>query len=337
MGRRRYIDWMRGIAVLCMIEHHTFDAFLTPSLHGTAPDRFFRFVGGIAAPSFLFLAGLAAAFALERRPGGVRKMAVRALWIFAGAYLFRLQEWALAFGGSPWTDLLRIDILNCIGVALLLVVGAFALRARFLGYLLMAVAVVAVSPLIRAADLSGWPMHLAGYLNGSSPGALFPLFPWMAHAFAGAALGVLLARVPREDEPVFFTVISAAALLVWFGTRFLDGLPFGVYPAMDWWQTSPAYFVLRNCTSVWLLALCWLADRALPQGSMRDPLLKLGQHSLVVYWVHIELVYGRWLWRLRGKMDLLQGAAALAAVVALMIGLSYLIEWRPARRLEPAT
>ena len=28
-----------------------------------------------------------------------------------------------------------------------------------------------------------------------------------------------------------------------------------------------------------------------------DALLKLGRHSLIVYWVHIEIVYGRWFWR----------------------------------------
>src|ERR1041385_8988033 len=69
VNRRRYIDWMRGVAVLCMIEHHTFDAFLDPSLHGSAWDRTFRFVGGVAAPGFLFLAGLSLALALERRGG----------------------------------------------------------------------------------------------------------------------------------------------------------------------------------------------------------------------------------------------------------------------------
>jgi uncharacterized membrane protein len=324
---------MRGFAVLCMIEHHTFDAMLVSSFHGSTLDRFFRFVGGIAAPSFLFLAGLAAAFAMERKPETVPRMFKRAGMVFLGAYLFRFQEWALAFGGSPWTDMLRIDILNCIGVALVIVVGAFALRARFLAFLILAAAVVAVSPLVRAADLSHWPNHLAGYLNGSSPGALFPLFPWMAHAFAGAALGVLLARVPRDQEPVFFTMISVVALLVWFATRFIDGLPFGVYPGMDWWQTSPAYFILRNCSSVWILATFWLLDRALPATS-RDPLLKLGQHSLIVYWVHIEIVYGRWLWRLRGTMQPVQGVAVLALVIAAMIGLSYLIEWRPRPRVQ---
>src|ERR1700742_350183 len=111
MNRRRDIDWMRGIAVLCMIEHHTFDAFLRADLHGSPADRVFRYIGGLAAPGFLFLAGLAMALALEKQTAkGVplREAALggakRGLWIIAGAYLFRVQEWAFAFGGSPASD-----------------------------------------------------------------------------------------------------------------------------------------------------------------------------------------------------------------------------------------
>jgi len=74
----------------------------------------------------------------------------------------------------------------------------------------------------------------------------------------------------------------------------------------------------------------WVADRRLPQAAS-DPLLKLGRHSLIVYWVHIEIVYGRWFWRTRGALTLTQGALALAGVLAAMTALAYLIEWRPRR------
>ena len=37
--------------------------------------------------------------------------------------LFRLQEYVLAWGWSPWSDLLRVDILNTIGVSMMLMGG----------------------------------------------------------------------------------------------------------------------------------------------------------------------------------------------------------------------
>jgi fucose 4-O-acetylase-like acetyltransferase len=49
---------------------------------------------------------------------------------------------------------------------------------------------------------------------------------------------------------------------------------------------------------------------------------QLGTTSLIVYWVHIELVYGRWLGAWRESFNAVQCALAAAAVIALMVGVS---------------
>jgi uncharacterized membrane protein len=323
MNRRRDIDWMRGIAVLCMMEHHTFDAFLRADIHGSSADRVFRYIGGLAAPGFLFLAGLAMALALEKQAargvaihaaalGGVR----RGLWICAGAYLFRFQEWAFAFGASPATDMLRIDVLNCIGVALVFV-SLFWLSRSLIFFLAAAAAVIAFTPLVSAADLSALPHHFADYLNGRQPRALFPLFPWIAHAFTGAAAGLALARARSSSggEVRTVAIFACLALAAWL-------LP---QPAV-WSDAAPAVFLLRDGLAVGLLSACWLADRFIPKRFAGGPLLLIGRHSLLIYWVHIEIVYGRWFWRSRGTLTLPQGALALALVIAAMYGLARLIE-----------
>lgn len=346
MKRRLFIDWMRGLAVLCMIEHHSFDAWLKPELHGSATDRFFRFIGGVAAPSFLFLAGLAIVLMLEGQVARGKDRSTAALGaakrggvIFLAAYLFRFQEWALAFGASPPSDLLHTDVLNAIGVGLVLVAliwGALpSLGTRALAFALAAGLVAALSPVVWRMPLQGVPQILADYLRGKPPRALFPLFPWIAHAFAGALVGLGFARVRRAADPVraeaFFVLagLCGGGLVLWFATRALDGLPGQLYAQLDWWQTSPAYFLLRTCSSVWILASCWVIERAflplwsrLPSG----PLLMLGRHSLIVYWIHIELVYGRWFWRSRGQLDLRTAALCFAAVLLSQVALAYAIE-----------
>src|SRR3954468_15780086 len=250
MNRRRDIDWMRGIAVLCMVEHHTFDAFLRSDLHGGTPDRVFRFIGGLAAPAFLFLAGVAMALVLTRKPlQGPKEAALfgvkRGLWICAGAYLFRFQEWAFAFGGSPASDMLRIDVLNCIGVALVAVSLLFWLcRGRLFGFLAAAALVVLLTPAVSGADLSFLPLHLADYLNGTMPRAIFPLFPWIAHAFTGAAAGLALSR--SRNEALLMALFAGLAFGAWL-------LP---QPAR-WSDAAPAIFLLRDGLAVGLLAACW--------------------------------------------------------------------------------
>ena len=343
--RRAFIDLARGVAVVCMVEHHSFDAWMPDAFHGSAPDRLFRFLGGVAAPGFLFLAGLSMVLMMEgllgkgaSRRDAALAAAKRGGLVFLGAYLFRFQEWALAFGASPAWTMLRIDVLNCIGLSLLLVALLWGLgrspAQRALLFSACCFAFVAAAPMVIAADLSAFPQVLADYLNGTSPRALFPLFPWAGYALAGAAVGLLFAKTrkaldPARAEALLLAWLSAFALALWFATRFIDGLPFTLYSKMEWWRTSPAYFLLRCCTLVWTLALCALLERAWQPVRARfgwtrpGPLVAMGQHSLIIYWVHIEIVYGRFTWLWRGKMTLVQAGCGLALLFAAMIALAY--------------
>ncbi len=50
---------------------------------------------------------------------------------------------------------------------------------------------------------------------------------------------------------------------------------------------------------------------------------QLGTTSLLVYWVHIELIYGRWLASWKGALNVGQTVAAAAVLIVLMVALSY--------------
>ena len=51
---------------------------------------------------------------------------------------------------------------------------------------------------------------------------------------------------------------------------------------------------------------------------------QFGTTSLLVYWVHTELVYGRWLYFWKKRLTPLQTAFASVGVILLMLGLSVL-------------
>ena len=61
VGRRGYIDWLRGILVLIMIEAHTLDAWTRLDARQNGAYGWAMIVGGFGAPGFLFLAGIAIA------------------------------------------------------------------------------------------------------------------------------------------------------------------------------------------------------------------------------------------------------------------------------------
>ena len=51
---------------------------------------------------------------------------------------------------------------------------------------------------------------------------------------------------------------------------------------------------------------------------------QFGVTSLLVYWVHVELVYGRWFWFWKKSLNVGQCVAFAAVLIVAMLGLSIL-------------
>src|SRR5919109_763764 len=59
--RRAYLDWMRGLAVLIMIEAHVIDSWTGGADRDGVGFGWSLILGGFGAPLFLFLAGVTVA------------------------------------------------------------------------------------------------------------------------------------------------------------------------------------------------------------------------------------------------------------------------------------
>jgi len=341
--RRGYLDWARGLAVLVMIQIHAFNCWVVPEDRGTRLFGLTRLVGGYPAVLFLFLAGVAAGLAGERErergAGGdqVRRRGVRrALEVLGYAVLFRV--WMLASGSfSRPADLLRVDVLNCIGVSLLLVALALAAPtagARLGGAVGLAMAVAALTPLAwDAAAVKVLPWPLRGYVSGRDPDALFPVFPWAAFAGAGAAVGVALARARAHGrEGLAIALLAAAGGAAIPVALYADRHLPAVYARYDFWFTSPSYTALKAGVALVVLAAAYLLDKVPGPSALRQ----LGRTSLLVYWVHIEIVYGQWVapWA-HGRLridDAVRGVILLMlAMLALSIVRTRVGDWWSAR------
>ena len=317
-SRLAYIDWMRGLACILMFQTHCYDSWLDA---GARQGRFFTYsqLGGtFPAPLFLFLAGISFALVTEKlrtknaSPGRIAWTTIRrGAEIFGFGLLFRLQEYAVAWGWAPKSDLLRVDVLNTIGLSMMLmgvmcwlVLAVNRWRNAKVALVLAAcgtaLSISLVSPPLWTTWRPDWlPWPVESYINGvhnlGVPQAwLFPIFPWTGFAFAGLAAGFVLQsqRARRREGLVFFLAGAGGLLLVGFG-RWLDALPHHFYAVYDYWHTSPSFFLLRLGMLLMILAVSygWCRWGAGQWGF--SPLIQLGQASLLVYWVHLEFVYGR--------------------------------------------
>src|SRR5438874_4769804 len=123
--RFRFLDWMRGLAVLIMIQSHAINSLTRADLRQGGPYVLTQFVGGMAAPLFLFMAGMTMGFQMEsldrREPDRLRRWLIslkRAGYILAIAFTFRFTNWLFSMPHAGVQELTKVDILNCMGVGM---------------------------------------------------------------------------------------------------------------------------------------------------------------------------------------------------------------------------
>jgi uncharacterized membrane protein len=326
--RLDYLDWLRGIAAVIMLQGHVFDSFLKTDLRGGGAFVLSQFVGGMPPAIFLFLTGVTLAFLMDsvERKGlrPVPRMTAvfrRAGYLFLLAFAFRLQLWLFGWPNSPWYDLFKVDILNCMGLAIL-VFSAMALfrtveRVRLCAILGLAIAFA--SPVVSQMNWSAVPQGIRAYIV---PDYLaFGFFPWAAYMAFGVSAGSLLRVASSEntERVIQWGAILGGGLIL--ACQYFASLPFTIYEKSEYWLNSPAQVLTKMGVTMLLLALAFLWTRS-PGHEGWSWVRQFGTTSLLVYWVHIELVYGRWLWFFKTNLNVGQTVGAAVLVILLMLAIS---------------
>lgn len=338
--RLTYIDWMRGFACLAMFQTHCYDSWLGGAARSSHFFKFSQLGGTLPAPLFLFIAGISFALITDRmRRKGIaanriaRTTILRGAQIFGLGLLFRVQEFALGQPWAPWTDLLRVDILNVIGLSIILmgIACRFAqTRAANAGLAaVIAGAVAMLTPPLWTTWRPDWlPWFLESYINGihtfhAPQPWLFPIFPWTAFAFAGLAIGFVLVSDWGVKNVLRATALCGAGGVIFFFLALgLNALPVRLYAVQDFWHTSPNFFLARVGVLLMIVAASYAWCRWGAPRKMFSPLVQMGQTSLLVYWVHIEFVYGRLSILEKRAQPISIASLGLLAICAAMVLLS---------------
>jgi uncharacterized membrane protein len=337
--RRTYLDVLRGVAVLVMIEAHVIDSWTRAADRSTRGFGHSLILGGFGAPLFLMLAGVAVAMSAgsKARRGDVhtamRAVQKRGLEIFLLAFVFRLQALILSHG--PLWTMLKVDILNVMGLSIVLAATIWGLAptraARLMAFAIATVLLVWAAPIVRASEtLAALPNSIEGYFRPIAGLTNFTFFPWTGFVMAGAIAGVLLdeARTPAADRRLNLSFLAGGLALTAaaYGCSFL--------PAFDsrsrFWTTSASFFFLRLGVMVTGLGLAYLWEQRpafRTAGRRFSPLQVLGRSSLFIYWIHVEMVYGLVSLPLHGAFTLAGAWVALGVFWLLMIAAAVAKDW----------
>ncbi len=337
-SRLSFLDWSRGLAVLVMLQGHVFHSFDRPDLRGEGPFMLSQFLGGIGPAIFLVLTGITLAFMMHRSErqgvGPLRRWKIasrRAAYLFSLAFLFRLQLWLFAYPQSPWTDLLKVDILNCMGfaIALMSVMAIFTTADRVRLCAGLGAAIATLSPIISSINWTWLPPQISAYFVPSYQ--YFAFFPWAAFIAFGLSIGSVLRLASPEQMHRMMQWGTLLGIGLVLGGQYFSNLPFSIYPKSEFWLDSPGLIVIKLGVVLLIMAFAFLwTEHAV--GNSWSWIRQLGTTSLLVYWVHIELVYGRWFGAQKETLGNLECGIYAVIVIALMLGISLLrTHWRSIR------
>ncbi len=328
--RLPYLDWLRGIAAIIMLQGHVFHSFLRNDLRAGGTYRLSQYVGGMPPAVFLFLLGVTYAFLMdsfERRGMSpwerVRASTKRSGYLFLVAFAFRLQLWLVSIDKSPWTDLFRVDILNAMGFALLLfsLMGLFLTVERIRLCAILGIAIAIASPFVSNLDWSAVHPFLKFYVV--SDHLNFGVFPWAAFVAFGMSVGSILRRLRPEDVLPSMQWFGWVGVVLAFGCWTISNMGLTIYSTSDFWLNGPALIMIKLGVILMLMAFSyvWNLQFAAERFSW---VRQFGATSLLVYWVHIELVYGKTLWFFKESLTIPRTALMAVLVIGLMLGLSLL-------------
>lgn len=311
-GRFAALDLLRFLAVVLMVQGHTFREVLDLGIREQRWHGYHNYIHGYTAPIFLFSSGLAFGITTFRSwdkhlgvgPTLLKRFERYALLLLIG-YALHLPRYSLAglwaLPDSRLAPALAVDALHNIGFTLAIAelsVVALRTRRRFVAFIAsLAVVLVLIAPALWRLDLTGMPVFFAAYVNAST-GSIFPIAPWAAFLLAGILTGYALwdteARAVRPNAHLALLALGVGT--VFLGKELSSAGIDGLFGEHNYWKTSPYFFLVR-LGAVWtVLAVLMIGanlfSRVAAPSSKRGLIQMLGQETLVIYVAHLFALYG---------------------------------------------
>lgn len=303
-NRLYFLDAMRAWAILMMLQGHFIDGLLDPAFRDPDHAVFgtWQYFRGITAPVFFTVSGFIFTYLLIRVPGKgwenprVSKGIKRGLQLLLIGYLLRLNLFGLIFSGEIYPSFYMVDVLHCIGLSLLAIIGLYLITVRRnknifpLALLGTTVLLFLFEPLYKQWSFSFLPGLLANFFTKAN-GSVFTIFPWLGYATVGASMAVLFSRF-KEHRLLYPLAIglslAAGAVLIYLSSP--------VWAQMYQWSGLDLFRALEANNYLFIrlgnVMVVFAVFMALRRFMVHNKILALGASTLSIYVIHYILLYG---------------------------------------------
>lgn len=285
-----------------MLQGHFIDTLLDVSYRDESNTAFqiWKYFRGITAPTFFTISGLIFSYLLikAKKSGNVskrmRKGLVRGLMLIGIGYLLRVPifEWLVGKFNSYF---LVIDVLQCIGLSLILIVVIYRLTLKktlifSILMLIFGLVIFITEPLYRHLELIYLPKLFSNYLT-KDYGSVFTILPWFGYVAFGGFISTLFYRYldrPKFKMGIVLGFFAVGILLIlkssWLLMKIHYITDIQLFKDAAWYN----YLFTRLGNVLILFSLFYLAEKYIKQPLI----LRIGQKTLSIYVIHFIIIYG---------------------------------------------
>lgn len=301
-NRLYFIDAVRAFAILMMLQGHFIDTLLNPIFRN--PNSLYyntwSYFRGITAPVFFTISGLVFAYLLLRAykkgddKARIKKGLFRGLLLILIGYSLRINilNW---LSGNFNSYVLVIDVLQCIGLSLIILVILHILLKKFQFLyagilLLLGILIFVTEPLYRTLELNNVPLIFSNYLSKSN-GSVFTMLPWFGYTAFGAFLSIMFFNHAHKKS---FKIITLTTFFITgFSLIYLSSyalLKLCYFTGIDIFKQSANYnYLFTRLGNVFILfGIFYAFENYLKQSLITN----IGKKTLSIYVIHFILLYG---------------------------------------------
>ncbi len=299
--RLHFIDVIRALAILLMLEGHFIDTLLDPTYRDTGwVYDVWKYVRGMTAPTFFTITGFIFIYLLikareqDKEDERIKKGLKRGLLLIALGYLLRAPFLSWMFGDYS-NYFLVTDVLHILGTSLIILIAIYQLCARNFN-VFAAICILGwgsiffLEPLYRDLDFGFLPLAIANYFTKVN-GSVFTLLPWIGYVFFGAAPSYIF--IAFESKKYFKNVFVVLGIVTAIGlmlksSEFLNDIY--LYTDVLLFKKIAYYnYLFPRLGNVLLLFSILYGLNSYLNVSL---LSQIGQRTLSIYVFHFILLYG---------------------------------------------
>ncbi|WP_082041682.1 heparan-alpha-glucosaminide N-acetyltransferase domain-containing protein [Lacinutrix sp. Hel_I_90] len=297
-----FLDAVRAFAILMMLQGHFIDTLLNPIYRDPNNMAYtvWSYFRGITAPTFFTITGLVFVFLLlKAKEKGtentrIKKGFQRGILLIIIGYALRFSFISLMYGEVN-LNFLQVDVLQCIGVSLLLLILLYLITFKSqwvlaVVFLVLGFSMFVSEPLYRNLQIESLPVLFSNYFS-LQHGSVFTILPWFGYVCFGGFIAILFSEFGNKNNYKQFKI--AGFLIVGVFLIFLSSPTLRLLDAcfdLPLLTRSADYnYLFKRLGNVLVLfGIFYTFERYLKQAIIT----KIGQKTLSIYVIHFIIIYG---------------------------------------------